>query len=57
MGLQLFNNGVKGLLGWVEETKSHLNTKDAVRDVQTAEDLLNSHAEIGDDIRYECVWD
>ena len=51
VGNQLFNNGVKQILAWVDNTKSNLNTNENVRDVQTAEELLNQHAEIGDDIR------
>ena len=51
VGMQLFNSGVKTLLQWVDNTKNALNTNENVRDVQTAEELLNKHAEIGDDIR------
>ena len=51
VGMQLFNSGVKSLLQWVDATKNTLNTNENVRDVQTAEELLNKHAEIGDDIR------
>ena len=51
VGMQLFTNGVKALLQWVDDTKNTLNAHEHVRDVQTAEDLLNKHAEIGDDIR------
>merc|ERR1719445_1480853 len=49
--MQLFNSGVRSLLQWVDATKSALNTNENVRDVQTAEELLNKHAEVGDDIR------
>jgi hypothetical protein len=31
VGMQLFNNGVKSLLQWVEEVKSGLNTNEHVR--------------------------
>ena len=51
VGTQLFNNGTVALLTWVQQTKANLNTNDHVRDVQTAEELLNQHAEIGDEIR------
>ena len=51
VGMQLFNSGVKTLLQWVDDTKNALNTNENVRDVQTAEELLNKHAEIGDEIR------
>ena len=51
VGMQLFNSGVRSVLQWVDATKSSLNTNENVRDVQTAEELLNKHAEIGDDIR------
>ena len=36
---------------WVDSTKNALNANEHVRDVQTAEDLLNKHAKIGDEIR------
>ena len=51
VGMQLFTSGVRSLLQWVDTTKNALNTNENVRDVQTAEELLNKHAEIGDDIR------
>ena len=52
VGMQLFTSGVRTLQQWVEDTKAALNANDAtVRDVQTAEDLLNKHAEVGDEIR------
>ena len=31
VGMQLFNNGVKSLLQWVEEVKAGLNTNEHVR--------------------------
>ena len=50
--MQLFTSGVRTLLQWVDATKAALNSTDAtVRDVQTAEELLNKHAEVGDEIR------
>ena len=51
VGMQLFTSGFKTLLQWVDDTKQYLNTNENVSDVQTAESLLNKHAEIGDDIR------
>merc|ERR1719347_1746997 len=51
VGMQLFTSGVKTLQQWVDTTKNLLNANEHVRDVQTAEDLLNKHAEIGDEIR------
>jgi len=51
VGMQLFTSGVKTLQQWVDTTKIALNANEHVRDVQTAEDLLNKHAEIGDEIR------
>ena len=51
VGLQLFNSGVKTLVQWVGDTKLSLNTHHNIKDVQTAEELLNKHAETGDDIR------
>ena len=52
VGMQLFTSGVRTLLQWVDATKAALNSTDAtVRDVQTAEELLNKHAEVGDEIR------
>ena len=49
--MQLFTSGVKTFKQWVDSTKNALNANEHVRDVQTAEDLLNKHAEIGDEIR------
>ena len=50
--MQLFTSGVRTLLQWVDATKAALNSTDAtVRDVQTAEELLNKHVEVGDEIR------
>jgi len=51
VGMQLFTSGVKTLQQWVDTTKNALNANEHVRDVQTAEELLNKHAEIGDEIR------
>ena len=42
VGMQLFTSGVRTLLQWVDAT---------VRNVQTAEQLLHKHAEVGDEIR------
>ena len=51
VGLQLFTSGTRALQQWVEGIKTGLNSNPSVRDVQTAEELLNKHAEVGDEIR------
>ena len=51
VGMQLFTSGRSALLQWVEATRAGLAADTTVRDVQTAELLLNKHAEVGDEIR------
>ena len=49
--MQSFTSMVKTLQQCIGTTKIALDANEHVRDVQTAEDLLNKHAEIGDEIR------
>ena len=49
--MQLFISGVETLQQWVDTNINTLDANENLSDVQTAEDLLNKHAEIGDEIR------
>lgn len=51
VGQQIFTNSAKTLLGWVGDVKDQLNAENIVRDVQTAEELLKNHQELGADIK------
>ena len=51
VGNEIFLNSSKNLLNWVSNVKHSLNSDEAARDVSTAEKLLESHNELGDDIR------
>ena len=51
VGQQIFFNSAKALLGWVGSVKAALNSSDTATDVATAELLLKSHQDLGDDIR------
>lgn len=41
----------QSLLNWVGDVKNELNSNEPARDVTTAEILLKSHQDLGDDIR------
>ncbi|XP_063863704.1 spectrin beta chain, non-erythrocytic 2-like isoform X24 [Scylla paramamosain] len=51
VGQQIFLNSAKSLLNWVGDVKNELNSNEPARDVTTAEILLKSHQDLGDDIR------
>ena len=51
VGCQVFLNSCSGLLAWLGGVKQQLNCHDVANDVATAELLLKSHAELGDDLR------
>ncbi|XP_013777045.2 LOW QUALITY PROTEIN: spectrin beta chain, non-erythrocytic 1-like [Limulus polyphemus] len=46
MGRQVFNNSAKNLLVWVGEVKQALNSGEAARDVETAENLIKNHEDL-----------
>lgn len=51
VGHQIFVNGSKTLLAWVESVKDELNSLGTAKDVATAEALLKNHNELGEDIK------
>lgn len=51
VGQQIFTNSAKTLLGWVDSVKNQLNADETARDVETAENLLKKHNELGDEIK------
>lgn len=51
VGQQIFINSTKNLLAWIESVKNELNTDEKARDVETAENLLKRHSELGDEIK------
>lgn len=51
VGQQIFINSSKSLLAWVESVKEQLNSDETARDVETAENLVKKHNELGDEIR------
>lgn len=51
VGQQIFTNSAKNLLGWVDSVKNQLNADETARDVETAENLLKKHNELGDEIK------
>ncbi|XP_076313686.1 LOW QUALITY PROTEIN: spectrin beta chain, non-erythrocytic 5-like [Tachypleus tridentatus] len=46
MGRQVFNNSAKNLLAWIGEVKQALNSGEAARDVETAENLIKNHEDL-----------
>lgn len=50
VGQQIFTNSAKELLRWAANAKDQINADNNVRDVQTAEELLKSHEELGKEI-------
>jgi spectrin beta len=51
VGQQIFSNSAKALLNWVDSVKNQLNAEDTARDVETAQNLLKKHTELGDEIK------
>lgn len=51
VGQQIFINSSKNLLAWIESVKDQLNSDETARDVETAENLVKKHNELGDEIR------
>lgn len=51
VGQQIFMNGSKGLLNWVGDVKEQLNADTSARDVETAQNLLKNHNDLGEDIK------
>lgn len=51
VGQQIFINSTKNLLAWVESVKDELNSYVKARDVETAENLVKKHNELGDEIK------
>lgn len=51
VGQQIFMNSTKNLLAWVVSVKEILRSKEKARDVETAENLLKKHNELGDEIK------
>lgn len=51
VGQQIFMNSAKSLIVWIASIKEVLESKDRARDVETAENLLKKHNELGDEIK------
>lgn len=51
VGEQIFTNGAKNLLGWVDSVKNQLNADETARDVETANNLLKKHNDLGEEIK------
>ncbi|KAH8300440.1 hypothetical protein KR018_005664 [Drosophila ironensis] len=51
VGQQIFNNSAKTLLAWIDSVKDQLNADESARDVETANNLLKKHNDLGEDIR------
>lgn len=51
VGIQIFNNSAKTLLAWIDSVKDQLNADETARDVETANNLLKNHNDLGDDIK------
>lgn len=51
VGQQIFINSTKNLLAWVDSVKEQLNSDETARDVETAENLVKKHNELGDEIK------
>lgn len=51
VGQQIFINSSKNLLAWIESIKDILLSNETARDVETAENLLKKHNELGDEIK------
>lgn len=53
VGQQIFINSSKNLLAWIESIKDTLLSNETARDVETAENLLKRHNELGSEIKAE----
>lgn len=51
VGQQIFTNSAKALLNWVADAKNQLNADNTVRDVQTANKLVENHKDLLQDIK------
>lgn len=51
VGQQIFINSSNNLLDWIDSIKDILNSKEEARDVETAENLLKKHNELGYEIK------
>ncbi|ALC43340.1 alpha-Spec, partial [Drosophila busckii] len=51
VGQQIFNNSAKTLLAWIDSVKDQLNADESARDVETANNLLKKHNDLGEDIK------
>lgn len=51
VGQQIFINSAKNLFAWIDSVKDVLNANEKARDVETAENLIKTHNEMGDEIR------
>lgn len=51
VGQQIFTNSTKALLAWIEGVHNQLNAEETARDVETAENLLKNHNDLGEEIK------
>ncbi|XP_055643020.1 spectrin beta chain isoform X2 [Toxorhynchites rutilus septentrionalis] len=51
VGQQIFTNCTKSLLAWIEGVHNQLNADETARDVETAENLLKQHNDLGEEIK------
>jgi len=51
VGHQIFMNSAKNLVSWIDTVKEQLNAEETARDVETAENLLKKHNELGEEIK------
>lgn len=51
VGQQIFINSSKNLLAWINSIRDILESNEKARDVETAENLLKKHNELGDEIK------
>lgn len=51
VGQQIFINSGKNLFAWIDSVKDILNANENARDVETAENLIKTHNELGDEIK------
>ncbi|XP_055611321.1 spectrin beta chain, non-erythrocytic 1-like isoform X3 [Uranotaenia lowii] len=51
VGQQIFTNGTKALIAWLEDVHNQLNAEETARDVETAENLLKKHNDLAEEIK------
>ncbi|XP_065083239.1 spectrin beta chain, non-erythrocytic 1 isoform X3 [Ochlerotatus camptorhynchus] len=51
VGQQIFTNSSKALLNWIEGVHNQLDADQPARDVETAENMLKKHNELGEEIK------